>query len=796
MSETKDPKDNDKLAAKAAPARRKLSLKRGTAAKTLRVGSKQVEIAVVQQKRSYSKQDMERRAQEQAEAAKELALKQQAELLQRQQREAEAAKQAALKETTASTADDIVVAKAAEKSSVKTRAKAPDSAAETAKVFTKPAAVGADSEADKKKKRSALAASAGKEKFSIDRYLVSSADAGDFNKGVRRRKRKFTAAGVSKKIAQGFVKPTDSKQLSVDIPEAIAVGELARRMSVKAAAVIKVLMGMGTMATINQSLDQDTAVLVVEEMGYPYKLRSHDEIEQTTLAEQSAAVGEALPRPPVVTIMGHVDHGKTSLLDYIRRTHVTSAEAGGITQHIGAYHVQAENGVVTFLDTPGHAAFTAMRARGAKCTDIVVLVVAADDGVMPQTIEAIQHAQAAKVPIIVAINKIDKPEADLERIRSELSQHGVVSEEWGGEFIFQSVSAKTGKGVEDLLSSILLQAEVLELAAPNQGPAQGVVIESRLDKNRGPVATVLVTSGELNKGDIILAGAEFGRVRSMMDDAGQSTRSATPSIPVEILGLSGVPAAGQTVQVVETERKARELAMFRATKSRQEHFAKQHAVKLDNLFSDMSKGQVKALNVILKADVQGSLEAIIDGLNKLSTDEVKVSIVASGVGGISESDVHLATVSQAIIVGFNVRADSGAKQLAAQEDIELRYYSIIYSLLDEVKGALSGMLEPEVVENIVGLASVRDVFRSSRLGAIAGCLVVEGRIKRNLPIRVLRDNVVIYEGQLESLRRFKDDVNEVQHGTECGIGVKDYNDIKNGDQIEVYEKIVKQRTLD
>ena len=584
--------------------------------------------------------------------------------------------------------------------------------------------------------------------------------------------------------------------MEVVLPESIKVADLAQKMAVKASAVIKVLMGMGSMVTINEYLDQETAILVVEEMGHSYKLGTDIEEENVMSDEALEKLrGEAVARPPVVTIMGHVDHGKTSLLDYIRRSHVTSGEAGGITQHIGAYHVQTEAGVITFLDTPGHAAFTAMRARGAKCTDIVILVVAADDGVMPQTVEAIQHAKAAGVPIIVAVNKIDKTDADHDRIRNELSQHGIVSEQWGGDIIFQPVSAKTGQGVDDLLSSILLQAEVLELKAPNKGPAQGFVIESYLDKGRGPIATMLVRAGLLKKGDTVLCGREYGRIRAMVGDNGVATQTAGPSIPVEILGLSGVPEAGDEARVVASERDARELALFRQSKHRSERFAKQKAVHLENLLENMQEGEASFLNIILKTDVQGSMEAITEGLQKLSTKEVKVCVVASAVGGITESDVHLAMASQAIIIGFNVRADAGARQLVSKEKVDLRYYSIIYTLMDEIKAALSGMLAPEVVENIVGLAEVRDVFRSSKLGAIAGCLVIDGKVKKDLPIRVLRDHVVIFEGELQSLRRFKDDVAEVMQGTECGIGVKDYNDIKSGDQIEVYEKVVRERSL-
>ncbi|MFP4161094.1 MAG: translation initiation factor IF-2, partial [Ectothiorhodospira sp.] len=535
--------------------------------------------------------------------------------------------------------------------------------------------------------------------------------------------------------------------------------------------------------------------LVVEEMGHIPKLMQEGEVEDELVLEAEEQ-GETLPRPPVVTVMGHVDHGKTSLLDHIRLSKVAAGEAGGITQHIGAYHVPFKGRTgITFLDTPGHAAFTAMRARGAKVTDVVVLVVAADDGVMPQTLEAIQHAQAGEVPMVVAVNKIDKPDADPDRVKSELAQHNVISEEWGGETQFVHVSAITGEGVDALLEAIQLQAELMELKAPREGPARGVVVESKLDKGRGPVATVLVQSGTLHKGDVILSGQEFGRVRAMFDENGKPVKSAGPSTPVEILGLSGVPNAGDDVLVSADERKAREVALFRQGKFRETKLATQQAAKLENLFSQMQEGAAPVVNILLKADVQGSAEALRDSLEKLSTDEVKVKIVAAGVGGITESDVNLATASNAIIIGFNVRADAGARKAASEQEIDLRYYSVIYEAIDDVKQALSGLLSPELREEIIGLAQVRDVFKSSQFGAVAGCLVVEGSVKRGNPIRVLRDNVVVYEGELESLRRFKDDVNEVKTGTECGIAVKNYNDVKPGDQIEVYHRVEVARTL-
>ncbi|MCG5535382.1 translation initiation factor IF-2 [Ectothiorhodospira mobilis] len=614
-------------------------------------------------------------------------------------------------------------------------------------------------------------------------------------RGRRGKGKGGRAASPQTPSKHGFEKPTAPVVREVSLPETITVGELAQKMAIKAPELIKALMGMGVMATINQTIDQDTATLVVEEMGHIPKPMQEGEVEDELVLEAEEQ-GEALPRPPVVTVMGHVDHGKTSLLDHIRLTKVASGEAGGITQHIGAYHVPFQDRTgITFLDTPGHAAFTAMRARGAKVTDVVVLVVAADDGVMPQTLEAIQHAQAGEVPMVVAVNKIDKPDADPDRVKSELAQHNVISEEWGGETQFVHVSAITGEGVDALLEAIQLQAELMELKAPREGPARGVVVESQLDKGRGPVATVLVQSGTLQKGDIVLSGQEYGRVRAMFDENGKPVKSAGPSIPVEILGLSGVPNAGDDVLVTADERKAREVALFRQGKFRESKLATQQAAKLENLFSQMQEGAAPVVNILLKADVQGSAEALRDSLEKLSTDEVKVKIVAAGVGGITESDVNLAAASKAIIIGFNVRADAGARKTASDEDIDLRYYSVIYEAIDDVKQALSGLLSPELREEIIGLAEVRDVFKSSQFGAVAGCLVVEGSVKRGNPIRVLRDNVVVYEGELESLRRFKDDVNEVKTGTECGIAVKNYNDVKPGDQIEVYHRVEVARTL-
>jgi len=592
----------------------------------------------------------------------------------------------------------------------------------------------------------------------------------------------------------GFEKPSAPVVRGVDIPSSITVAELAQRMSVKVAEVIKVMMNLGSMVTINQPVDQETALVVVEEMGHLPKLVKGDAIE-AGLLEIGPLQAEEHPRAPVVTIMGHVDHGKTSLLDHIRSTRVAAGEAGGITQHIGAYHVGTEKGQITFLDTPGHAAFTAMRARGAKVTDIVVLVVAADDGVMPQTIEAIQHSKAAGVPMIIAVNKIDKPGTDPERIKQELSRHEIVPEEWGGETLFINVSAKTGEGVDKLLAGIVLQAEIMELKAPTQGPAFGVVIESKLDRARGPAATLLVQGGTLTKGDMLLTGQEFGRVRAMINEHGQHVEEAGPSIPVEVVGLSSTPNAGDEFVVVQDERKAREIAEYRQGKSREGKLATRQAARLDNLFSQMEAGQTDVLNILIKADVQGSAGALNDALCKLSTEDVQINVIASGVGGITESDINLALASKAIVIGFNVRADGAARRLIEDEGIDLRYYSVIYDVIDDVKAAVSGMLAPEVKEQIVGVAEVREVFRSSKFGAIAGCIVASGVVRRHNPIRVLRDSVVIFEGELESLRRHKDDVTEVKSGTECGVGVKNYNDVKPGDQIEVFERVKVARTV-
>ncbi len=618
---------------------------------------------------------------------------------------------------------------------------------------------------------------------------------------ARFKKKKQHQASRSRRPAQinvgtqhGFERPAAPVKRDVHVGETVTVAELAQRMAVKANEVIKMMMNMGVMATINQPIDQDTAVLVVEEFGHTPVIVKENAIEDELLALDAGH--ELIARPPVVTVMGHVDHGKTSLLDYIRRTKVAAGEAGGITQHVGAYHVETPKGVVTFLDTPGHAAFTAMRARGAQVTDIVVLVVASDDSVMPQTIEAIQHARAAGVPIVVAITKMDKPEADPDRVKSDLAQHNVLPEDWGGDTMFVQVSARTGDGIDQLLDTILLQADVLELKATLEGMAAGVVVESTMEKGRGAVATVLIKRGTLRPGDPIIAGQEFGRVRAMFDESGQPVTEAGPSLPVVVLGLSGAPNSGDDLLVVESERKAREVALYRQGKYRDTKLAKQGPAKLEDMLSQMGDGQASNVHVVIKADTHGSAEALRDSLVKMNTDEVAVKVVSSGVGGITESDVTLAQASGARIIGFNVRADSSARSMIKESGIDVRYYSIIYEAIDDVKQVLSGMLAPEVKEQIVGLAEVREVFHSSKLGTVAGCIVVDGYVRRNNPIRVLRNNVVIFEGGLESLRRFKDDVNEVRAGTECGIGVKNYNDVRIGDQIECYSRIEIARTVE
>ena len=617
----------------------------------------------------------------------------------------------------------------------------------------------------------------------------TSAGRGGWRSGPRGRR------GDRGREEQVVAAPVEQRVLEVHVPETITVAELAHKMAIKASEVIKALMKMGQMVTINQPLDQDTAMIVVEEMGHTAVVAALDDPEAFTEEEVQAQAADALPRPPVVTVMGHVDHGKTSLLDYIRRAKVASGEAGGITQHIGAYHVETPRGVVSFLDTPGHEAFTAMRARGAQATDIVILVVAADDGVMPQTREAVKHAKAAGVPIVVAINKIDKPEANPDRVKQELVVEEVVPEEYGGDSPFVEVSARTGQGIDNLLEQVLLQAEVLELKAPVEAAAKGLVIEASLDKGRGPVATVLVQSGTLKVGDVVLAGQTSGRVRAMLDENGKPTKEAGPSIPVEIQGLTEVPQAGDDFMVMVDERRAREIATYRAGKFRNTKLAKQQAAKLENMFSDMTAGEVKTLPIVLKADVQGSQEALAASLLKLSNDEVKVQMVYTGVGGISESDINLAIASKAIVIGFNVRADAGARKLAEGNDVDIKYYSIIYDAVDELKTAMAGMLAPERREEIIGHAEIRTVFVASKIGTVAGSYVLDGVVQRNAHFRLLRDNVVIYTGEIESVKRMKDDVKEVKEGFECGIKLRNYNDIKEGDQLEFFEIKEIARTL-
>ncbi|MDA8631577.1 translation initiation factor IF-2 [Litoricolaceae bacterium] len=606
-------------------------------------------------------------------------------------------------------------------------------------------------------------------------------------RGPKMRGKRKPGKAAEELSSHKFEKPAAPMIREVKISGPVTVAELASQMAVKSGELIKILMKMGVMATINQVLDEDTAVLVVEEMGHKIEVVAEDALEQSVLDDYQELKGERTPRAPVVTVMGHVDHGKTSLLDRIRKSRVAAGEAGGITQHIGAYHVDTDNGMITFIDTPGHAAFTSMRARGAQVTDVVILVVAADDGVMPQTEEAVQHARAAGVPIVVAVNKIDKEDADPDRVKTELAGREVIPEDWGGDVQFIPVSAHTGEGIDQLLEAVLLQSELLELTAVHEGPARGTVVESRLDRGRGPVATVLVQNGLLKVGDAILAGEQVGKVRALVNENGQQIKQAGPSIPVEILGLSGTPDAGDELMVLESERKAREVAEFRAERTRDAEHKRQQAQKLDQMFANMEAGEVANLNLVLKTDVRGTLEALSVALQKLATAEVRVNLIAQGVGGITESDATLASSAGAIILGFNVRADAGARQVIERDGIELRYYSVIYDIVDDVKAAMSGLLAPELREEIVGIAEVRDVFNSPKFGQIAGCMVVEGIIYRNKKIRVLRDNVVVYEGELESLRRFKDDVNEVRNGTECGIGVKNYTDVKPGDKIEVFD---------
>jgi translation initiation factor IF-2 len=779
-----------KDAGESAP--RRITLNRKSSSE-LKLGSSQGRARTinveVRQKRTYIKRDvLEEQARKQQE---ELDAIRRAEEEARTavEREAQAKRDAEERERKAAEAREAEERRRAEED--KRRAAADEEARSRAEEERKRAAV-----AEKEAQQRAEAEKA-RQKLKKERMVEEPGDAdhtlhvADGMTGRRRKKKaKRRAVPVNVDPQHAFERPTAPVVREVEIGQMITVSELAQKMAVKGAEVIKVLMKMGMMVTINQPLDQDTAILVVEEMGHTAKARKETAIEDQLLESVEEAAGDVaqVARAPVVTIMGHVDHGKTSLLDYIRRTRVAAGEAGGITQHIGAYSVDTPNGKITFLDTPGHAAFTAMRARGARATDIVVLVVAADDGVMPQTIEAIQHAKAADVPIVVAINKIDKHGADPNRVRNELVKQELIPEEYGGDVMFVNVSAHTGEGVDKLLEALLLQAEVLELKAPDTGPAAGVVLESSLERGRGAVATVLISKGKLKIGDILLAGHEYGRIRAMFDESGVQIVEAGPSTPVVVLGLSGTPLAGDDVQVVADDRQAREVAQFRQARERDVKLAQQQATKLENVFSQMAAGGKPTIALLIKADVHGSAEALKDALEKISTDDVKVTVVGASVGGITESDVQLAATSKAIILGFNVRADAAARGAIKESGVDIRYYSIIYEALDDIKAAASGLLAPEVREQIVGLAEVREVFRSPKFGNVAGCMVVDGYVRRSNPIRVLRDNVVIYEGQLESLRRFKDDVTEVRAGTECGIGVRNYNDVKIGDQIECYER--------
>ncbi|GGY37591.1 translation initiation factor IF-2 [Bacterioplanes sanyensis] len=782
----------------AAEAPKKITLKRKatTTLKTGQGGRKAVTIEV-RKKRTYVKREEVDNSAEKARQEEEARLAAEREAAEKAAAAKAAAEKAAAEKAAAEKAS-------AEKAAAKPAAKAADAGKkEAAKPKT------AEEELAQKRAEAELAAKrqeegAGRKKGKTDKKRDRDDDSrfmdrdNSGNRGNRKAKVKLKGGNrrASKQANEhAFTKPTAPVIKEIELPEAITVGDLAQKMAVKAGEVIKELMKLGVMATINQTLDQDTATLVVEEMGHKVsKLISDNELEEA-VTESVNYDGEETTRAPVVTVMGHVDHGKTSLLDYIRKSRVVSGEAGGITQHIGAYHVNTDHGMVSFLDTPGHAAFTSMRARGAQSTDVVILVVAADDGVMPQTEEAVQHAKAAGVPIVVAVNKMDKETADPDRVKNELSARDVIPEDWGGDVPFIPVSAHTGQGIDELLEAVLLQAELLELKAHFDGPAQGVVVESRLDKGRGPVATLLVQNGMLNKGDIVLAGTCYGRARALLDENGKQTEGAGPSIPVEILGLNGTPDAGDNFMVVESEKKAREVAEFRETKMKEQVQQRQQAAKLDALFNNMAEGEVSSLNVVLKADVRGSLEAIVASLQKLATDEVKVNVVSSGVGGITETDTTLAVASGAVVFGFNVRADNAAKKVVENNNVDMRYYSVIYDLIDDVKQAMAGLLAPELREEIVGVAEVRDVFKSPKFGQIAGCMVIDGTVYRNKKIRVLRDNVVVYEGELESLRRFKDDVQDVRQGMECGIGVKNYQDVRPGDQIEVFDVREVARTL-
>ena len=771
---------------------RKITLQRKTTTKLKVGGSKTISVEVRKKKtfvkRSPDEIEAEKQRELEEQRAAEEAARLKAEEEARARAEEEARRQKQQEQTPVAAAQpsaaEVVVEPAAVEAAV-AAAPSDERKKEEARRAEKPRS----DDDDRRDRKHAQHRPSLKTKAPLTRTVRSGEDDADgFRRGGRGKSK------LKKRNAHGFQSPTGPVVREVSIGETITVAELAQQMSVKAAEVIKFMFKMGSPVTINQVLDRETAQLVAEELGHKVKLVSDNALEEQ-LAELLKFEGEEMTRAPVVTVMGHVDHGKTSLLDYIRRAKVAVGEAGGITQHIGAYHVETERGMVTFLDTPGHAAFTAMRARGAKATDIVILVVAADDGVMPQTQEAVQHAKAAGVPIVVAVNKIDKPEANPDNIKNGLAALDVIPEEWGGDTPFIPVSAKMGTGVDELLEAVLLQAEILELKATPSAPGRGVVVESRLDKGRGPVATVLVQDGTLRQGDMVLCGVNFGRVRAMLDENVKPVKEAGPSIPVEILGLDGTPEAGDDLTVVADEKKAREVALFRQGKFREVKLARAHAGKLENIFETMGQDEKKTLNIVLKADVRGSLEALQGSLNGLGNDEVQVRVVGGGVGGITESDANLALASSAVIFGFNVRADAGARKIVEAEGLDMRYYNVIYDIIEDVKKALTGMLGSDVRENILGIAEVRDVFRSPKFGAVAGCMVTEGMVHRNRPIRVLRDDVVIFEGELESLRRFKDDVSEVRAGMECGIGVKSYNDVKVGDKIEVFEKVQVARSL-
>lgn len=787
---------DDTIATAAAP--RSITLKRKSQSE-LRLsgaqGRSRVVSVEVRRKRTYIKRDvLEKQARDEQEALDRKHAEEEERVVEeaREQERLAAEQEEAVKREDAEREKEEQARKDAEEVAAKVAEKAATDAAQEKSRLEK-AEADARTRRTKEKEKSKPRPKRAETRYGRKELHVSGDKSGRRKRKTPSRRRPISVSGDAQ---HGFEKPTAPVVREVEIPENISVAELAQRMAIKGNEVVKVLFNMGAMVTINQVIDQDTAILVVEELGHIAKQVDFSEVDEKLLADESKFEGEEAARPPVVTIMGHVDHGKTSLLDYIRRTKVADGEAGGITQHIGAYSVETGKGRVSFIDTPGHAAFTAMRARGAQATDIVILVVAADDGVMPQTIEAIEHSKAAAVPMVVAINKVDRENADPERVKNELSKHEVIPEDWGGEQMFVNVSAKTGEGIDDLLDAILLQAEVMDLKAVADGPARGVVIESSLEKGRGAVATLLVQSGSLKQGDMVIAGEEYGRIRNMFDETGASVKEAGPSEPVLVLGLSKTPSAGDDFLVVTNERKAREVTEFRQNKSREAKLAQQQASKLEDMFSKMREGEISTVPLIIKSDVHGSAEALRDALLKLSNDEVKVKILGSSVGGITETDANLAAASNAVIIGFNVRADAAARTAIKEAGVDVRYYSIIYEAIDDVKAAIIGLLAPEIREQIVGLAEVKEVFRSPKFGDVAGCIVSEGLVKRANPIRVLRDNVVIYEGELESLRRFKDDVNEVRSGTECGIGVKNYNDVKVGDQIECFERIEVARTLD